>query len=69
MIERYLEPLMHQTFLSHEDIRALVGQSQEILEFQRDFHKALEQTINPNLSKFDDIMEFKVGFGYIWAFL
>ena len=45
MIERYLEPLKEETFLSGEDTEQLFGNIQEIVQFQKMFLQSLEESI------------------------
>ena len=45
LIERYLEPLKEETFLSAEDIEALFGNIQEIVQFQKLFLQSLEAAV------------------------
>ena len=43
LIERYLEPLKEETFLSSDDVERLFGNIQEIVQFQKLFLQSLEQ--------------------------
>ena len=63
LIERYLEPLKEETFLSGEDIEQLFGNIQEIVTFQRMFLQSLEEAIEmePNFSTITEPKHFRVG--------
>ena len=45
LIERYLEPLKEETFLTSDDIDQLFGNIQEIVQFQKLFLHSLEDAI------------------------
>ena len=62
MIERYLEPLKEETFLSGEDIETLFGNIQEIVQFQKLFLQSLEEAIDmePEFNLFSETKSFKV---------
>ncbi len=60
MIERYLEPLTHETFLPSDDVNDLLENTNEILKFQKEFCESLEQAINPNLATFTEVSQYKV---------
>ena len=45
LIERYLEPLKEETFLSCDDIDQLFGNIQEIVQFQKLFLHSLEDAV------------------------
>lgn len=59
MIERYLEPLKQESFLSQDDIDCLFGNIQEILEFQKIFLQSLEQSIDVNILTYNSIAQFR----------
>ena len=61
LIERYLEPLKEETFLSAEDIEALFGNIQEIVQFQKLFLQSLEAAVElDDVSVFSGAHQFKV---------
>lgn len=62
MIERYLEPLKEETFLSSEDIEVLFGNIQEIVQFQKKFLHSLEGAVQKegSLTVFTDARQFRV---------
>lgn len=62
LIERYLEPLKEETFLSGEDIEQLFGNIQEIVAFQKMFLQSLEEAIElePNFNSITDTKQFRV---------
>ena len=43
---RYLEPLKEENFLSSEEVVRLVGNIQEIVNFQKQFLKNLEESVD-----------------------
>ena len=45
LVERYLEPLKDETFLSVDDIEELFGNIQEIVQFQKLFFHSLEDSL------------------------
>lgn len=45
LIERYLEPLKAETFLSSDDVDQLFGNMQEIIQFQRLFQQSIEEAV------------------------
>ncbi len=45
LIERYLEPLKEETFLSGEELEQLFGNIQEMVQFQRLFLQSLEEAV------------------------
>ena len=45
LIERYLEPMKEETFLSSEDVEKLFGNIQEIVRFQHLFLQSLEESV------------------------
>ncbi|XP_066143980.1 protein still life, isoform SIF type 1 isoform X2 [Euwallacea fornicatus] len=55
LLENYLEPLKKETFLSNAEINALFGNIQEIVAFQRQFLRNLEEAIElePDFHKFE----------------
>ncbi|XP_064629838.1 protein still life, isoforms C/SIF type 2-like isoform X4 [Lineus longissimus] len=61
LIERYLEPLKAETFLSSEDIEQLFGNIQEIVQFQRLFLRSLEEAIEmePDFMTLVDTKQFR----------
>ena len=64
MIERYLEPMKEETFLSGDDLEQLFGNIQEIVQFQKKFLQSLEDAVQlePGFSIFSEPAKFKVGF-------
>ena len=62
LIERYLEPLKEETFLSGDDIQQLFGNIREIVQFQRLFLQSLEDAviIDPDLNIVDNPKHFTV---------
>ena len=62
LIERYLEPLQEETYLSGEDIQQLFGNIQEIVAFQKLFLLSLQDAVElePNFSMLTDPVAFKV---------
>ncbi|XP_074662751.1 protein still life, isoforms C/SIF type 2-like isoform X1 [Tubulanus polymorphus] len=60
LIERYLEPLKAETFLSHEEIEQLFGNIQEIVQFQRLFLQSLEEAVEqePEFLTITDTRQF-----------
>ena len=60
MIERYLEPLKQESFLSQDDIDGLFGNIQEILVFQKIFLKSLEQSIETDILTYNITNQFRV---------
>ncbi|XP_050309529.1 protein still life, isoform SIF type 1 isoform X3 [Anthonomus grandis grandis] len=61
LLENYLEPLKKETFLSGAEINALFGNIQEIVAFQRQFLRNLEEAIElePDFQKFEYPHHFK----------
>ena len=45
LIERYLEPLKAETFLSVDDVDQLFGNMQEIIQFQKLFQQSIEEAV------------------------
>ena len=62
LIERYLEPLKEETFLSGEGIEQLFGNIQEIVTFQKMFLMSLEECVElePNFSVLTEPAQFRV---------
>ena len=62
LIERYLEPLKEETFLTGDDIQQLFGNIREIVQFQRLFLQSLEDAviIDPDLNIVDNPKHFSV---------
>lgn len=62
LLENYLEPLKQETFLTGAEIAVLFGNIQEIVQFQHQFLKNLEESVHqePNFHKFDQPDQFKV---------
>ncbi len=63
LIERYLEPLKEETFLSGEDTEQLFGNIQEIVQFQHMFLQSLEEAVElePNFTALSEPKQFRVG--------
>ncbi|CAH1128391.1 unnamed protein product [Ceutorhynchus assimilis] len=61
LLENYLEPLKKETFMSNAEINALFGNIQEIVAFQRQFLRNLEEAIDlePDFHKFEYPHHFK----------
>ncbi|KAL1514140.1 hypothetical protein ABEB36_003448 [Hypothenemus hampei] len=61
LLDNYLEPLKKETFLSNAEINALFGNIQEIVTFQRQFLRNLEEAIElePDFHKFEYPHHFK----------
>ncbi|CAH1798643.1 unnamed protein product [Owenia fusiformis] len=61
LIERYLEPLQAETFLSNDDIEQLFGNIQEIVAFQRQFLLSLEEAVElePDFLTIADTRHFR----------
>jgi len=58
---RYLEPLKEETFLSSDEVVRLVGNIQEIVHFQKQFLKNLEESIDDeSFPLYSSACEFKV---------
>lgn len=58
---RYLEPLKEETFLSSDEVVRLVGNIQEIVHFQKEFLKNLEESIDDeSFVLYTSGFEFKV---------
>jgi hypothetical protein len=62
MIERYLDPLKQESFLTHDDIDSLFGNIQEILVFQKIFLKSLEQSVEEDILTYNNTSQFRVFF-------
>lgn len=62
MVERYLEPLKQESFLSQDDIDSLFGNIQEIIEFQKLFLKSLESAIESDILTYNSSTQFRVCF-------
>lgn len=45
MIDRYLEPLKEETFMSTDDVDHLFGNIHEISQFQKQFLQSLEEAM------------------------
>lgn len=62
LIERYLEPLKDETFLTSDDVEQLFGNIREIVSFQKIFLNALEEGIRlePNFDILQEGVQFKV---------
>ncbi|CAM4730036.1 unnamed protein product [Leuciscus chuanchicus] len=61
LIERYLNPLQKQSFLSQDELDVLFGNLAEMVEFQVEFLKTLEDgtRLVPDLDKLDRVDQFK----------
>ena len=68
MIERYLDPLKQESFLTHDDIDSLFGNIQEILVFQKIFLKSLEQALEDDILAFNNTNQFRVFFCFFSIF-
>jgi len=61
LIDRYLEPLKEETFLSSEEVIHLFGNIQEIVHFQHQFLENLESaTVGPEFSTASKTGDLKV---------
>ncbi|ERL85712.1 hypothetical protein D910_03127 [Dendroctonus ponderosae] len=61
LLENYLEPLKKETFLSGAEINAMFGNIQEIVAFQRQFLRNLEEAVDqePDFDQFEHPNHFK----------
>uniref|UniRef100_A0A8C1U2Y9 TIAM Rac1 associated GEF 1a n=1 Tax=Cyprinus carpio TaxID=7962 RepID=A0A8C1U2Y9_CYPCA len=61
LIERYLNPLQKESFLSQEELDVLFGNLAEMVEFQVEFLKTLEDgtRLVPDLDKLERVDQFK----------
>ncbi|KAK7120504.1 hypothetical protein R3I94_020493 [Phoxinus phoxinus] len=61
LIERYLNPLQKQSFLSQDELDVLFGNLAEMVEFQVEFLKTLEDgtRLVPDLDKLERVDQFK----------
>lgn len=58
---RYLEPLKEESFLSSDEVVRLVGNIQQIVNFQKEFLKNLEEsTEGESFYRHSSVSEFKV---------
>ena len=46
IVFRYLEPLKEETFLSSDEVVRLVGNIQQIVHFQKEFLRNLEESVD-----------------------
>lgn len=62
LIERYLDPLKEETFLSGEDTEQIFGNIQEIVQFQKLFLQSLEEAVelDPDSSILSTPTKFRV---------
>lgn len=63
LIERYLEPLKEETFMSMEDVNQLFGNIHEISQFQKQFLQSLEEAmqLEGDFLAIEDPKLFRVG--------
>ncbi|XP_029459470.1 T-lymphoma invasion and metastasis-inducing protein 1 isoform X2 [Rhinatrema bivittatum] len=61
LMERYLKPLQKETFLTQDELDVLFGNLTEMVEFQVEFLKTLEDGVRlvPDLEKLEQVEEFK----------
>ncbi|KAG2457168.1 TIAM1 protein, partial [Polypterus senegalus] len=61
LIEKYLTPLQKEMFLTQDELDVLFGNVQEMVEFQDEFLKTLEDgtRLVPDLEKLENIDQFK----------
>ncbi|KAL0614340.1 T-lymphoma invasion and metastasis-inducing protein 1 [Plecturocebus cupreus] len=62
LMERYLKPLQKETFLTQDELDVLFGNLTEMVEFQVEFLKTLEDGVRlvPDLEKLEKVDQFKV---------
>ncbi|XP_069328456.1 rho guanine nucleotide exchange factor TIAM1 isoform X1 [Eulemur rufifrons] len=61
LMERYLKPLQKETFLTQDELDVLFGNLTEMVEFQVEFLKTLEDGVRlvPDLEKLEQVDQFK----------
>ncbi|XP_053772555.1 rho guanine nucleotide exchange factor TIAM1 isoform X3 [Desmodus rotundus] len=61
LMERYLRPLQKETFLTQDELDVLFGNLTEMVEFQVEFLKTLEDGVRlvPDLEKLEKVDQFK----------
>ncbi|XP_069060147.1 rho guanine nucleotide exchange factor TIAM1 isoform X2 [Pleurodeles waltl] len=61
LMERYLKPLQQETFLTQDELDVLFGNLTEMVEFQVEFLKTLEDGVRlvPDLEKLQQVDQFK----------
>ncbi|XP_021111804.1 T-lymphoma invasion and metastasis-inducing protein 1 isoform X2 [Heterocephalus glaber] len=61
LMERYLKPLQKETFLTQDELDVLFGNLMEMVEFQVEFLKTLEDGVRlvPDLEKLEKVDQFK----------
>ncbi|XP_053312709.1 rho guanine nucleotide exchange factor TIAM1 isoform X2 [Spea bombifrons] len=61
LMERYLKPLQKETFLTEDELDVLFGNLTEMVEFQVEFLKTLEDGVRlvPDLEKLEKVEQFK----------
>ncbi|KAM6161574.1 rho guanine nucleotide exchange factor TIAM1 isoform 1-T1 [Erethizon dorsatum] len=61
LMERYLKPLQQETFLTQDELDVLFGNLTEMVEFQVEFLKTLEDGVRlvPDLEKLEKVDQFK----------
>ncbi|KAM9320556.1 rho guanine nucleotide exchange factor TIAM1 [Gastrophryne carolinensis] len=61
LMERYLKPLQKETFLTQDELDVLFGNLVEMVEFQVEFLKTLEDGVRlvPDLEKLEKVDQFK----------
>ncbi|KAG8450255.1 hypothetical protein GDO86_002779 [Hymenochirus boettgeri] len=61
LMERYLKPLQKETFLTQDELDVLFGNLVEMVEFQVEFLKTLEDGVRlvPDLEKLEKVQQFK----------
>lgn len=61
IVFRYLEPLKEETFLSSDEVVRLVGNIQQIVHFQKEFLRNLEESVDDeSFVLYTAAYEFKV---------
>ncbi|KXJ23729.1 Protein still life, isoforms C/SIF type 2 [Exaiptasia diaphana] len=61
LLNRYLDPLKDESFMSQSEVKALVGTVDEILDFQKTFFQELKKAIESEagFEEFDEISKFQ----------
>lgn len=69
LMERYLKPLQKETFLTQDELDVLFGNLTEMVEFQVEFLKTLEDGVRliPDLEKLEKVDQFKVTLMCKWC--
>ncbi|XP_042190197.1 rho guanine nucleotide exchange factor TIAM1 [Callorhinchus milii] len=61
LLERYLKPLQNETFLTQDELDVLFGNLREMVQFQVEFLKTLEDGVRlvPDLEKLETVNQFR----------